>query len=88
MVFLQKGKYYFVCGVGGHCLHGNQKVIFIIIVIIIIIIVIIIVIIFIIIIANYTEIKLFNFYPSLKIRSTIDEIMKQVEKTISVLDDY
>jgi len=24
--FDKKGKYYFVCGVGGHCLHGNQKV--------------------------------------------------------------
>ena len=23
---LQTGDYYFVCGVGGHCLHGNQKV--------------------------------------------------------------
>merc|ERR1712106_1272476 len=24
--FDKKGRYYFVCGVGGHCLHGNQKV--------------------------------------------------------------
>jgi len=34
-LFLQKGKYYFVCGVGGHCQHGNQKVIFMIIVVIV-----------------------------------------------------
>merc|ERR1712198_194584 len=24
--FDKTGKYYFVCGVGGHCQHGNQKV--------------------------------------------------------------
>merc|ERR1712203_192584 len=24
--FDKKGDYYFVCGVGGHCKHGNQKV--------------------------------------------------------------
>merc|ERR1712088_68654 len=24
--FNRPGKHYFVCGVGGHCLHGNQKV--------------------------------------------------------------
>jgi len=33
--FDKKGKHYFVCGVGGHCQHGNQKVIFFIIVVIV-----------------------------------------------------